>query len=70
MKYIIEVDDKTSKGRSLITLVRSMNTLPHEVSMKSERELENMEDFAIGSAIQKKRTGKFVSRERIMSLLE
>ncbi len=69
MKYVIEVNDRTQAGKSLLTIIRSMDKRSTGISIQSEKELEEMTDFAIGKAIDKKRTGKYVSRERIMELL-
>jgi len=70
MKYTIEINDNTSTGRSLLTVVRSMKKNVPDINIYSEKELEDMIDFGIGKAIEKKRTGKLVNRERIMELLD
>lgn len=70
MRYLVELNNKTEAGRSLLTIIRSIEKSEPGISLKSEKEWEEMTDLAIGKAIEKKRTGKFVSRKRIMELLD
>lgn len=70
MTLYIRVDDKTKEGRSLIEIAQSLARHGTRVKVLSQEQLEQMEDQAVGIAIQSKRTGKSVSRERIMKILQ
>jgi uncharacterized protein YdbL (DUF1318 family) len=70
MKYLIELNNNTQQAKMLLSIIKNLEKEISGLTIKTEKEWDEIEDIAIAKAIEKKKTGKFVSRNRIIELLD
>jgi len=69
MKYIIEVDDNSNSGKSLVEIARRLSRESRSIEFLKEKELQRKEDEAFGKIIMEARKGRNVSAKDVTARL-
>jgi len=69
MKYILEIDDTTTLGQSLIGLVKALLKKDKGLNLFSESEIEKREDALLGKMVKESMKSGLADNQKVFSTL-
>jgi len=70
MKYLVEIDDTSENGKSLLQVLNSLSEHDKSIVIKSLAELENEADEDLAEKIREGLTSKDVMKADVMKALK
>jgi hypothetical protein len=70
MKYLVEIDDTSENGKSLLQVLNSLSEHDKSIVIKSLADLENEADEDLAEKIREGLTSKDVMRADVMKALK